>query len=205
MFRLWGSLPLKKALHPDTIIAYEYNNQPIPFRHGFPLRLIVPQWYAMASVKWLKQITIIDQEFSGPFQTIDYMYYPNKETNDHAQPVTTLNVNSIIQKPLHMEILNTGIHPIKGIAWTGKGIITKVEISTDNVETWSEAKIQNQTHGHYGWVTWEMDWKITKKGEFTILSRASDSHGRVQPATPLWNRKGYGYNAIDKVNIKLNK
>ena len=57
IFNFSRSLPIKKALEPDILIAYEYNNQPIPFKHGFPLRLIVPGWYAMASVKWIKKIT----------------------------------------------------------------------------------------------------------------------------------------------------
>jgi DMSO/TMAO reductase YedYZ molybdopterin-dependent catalytic subunit len=73
------SLPLEKALHPDTLIAYECNGQPIPFKHGYPLRLIVPGWYAMASVKWLQQIIVMDQSFTGPFQEVDYVYYPHKK------------------------------------------------------------------------------------------------------------------------------
>ncbi|MDQ7861092.1 molybdopterin-dependent oxidoreductase [Peribacillus frigoritolerans] len=97
------SLPIEKALHQDTIIAYEYNSQPIPFKHGYPLRLIVPQWYAMASVKWIKQISVINTTFTGPFQTIDYMYYPNKDNDQNAFPVTAININSTIQKPLDME------------------------------------------------------------------------------------------------------
>ncbi|MBM7573281.1 molybdopterin-dependent oxidoreductase [Aquibacillus albus] len=123
-------------------MSYEYNNQTIPFKHGYPLRLIVPQWYAMASVKLIKQISVIDSNFKGPFQTIDYVYYPNKENNKNAFPVTTINVNSTIQKPLDKEILNTGTHLIKGITWTGKGFITKLEISVDGGITWLYAKLE---------------------------------------------------------------
>ncbi|WP_318503302.1 molybdopterin-dependent oxidoreductase [Bacillus sp. T3] len=101
------SLPIEKALEDDTIIAYELNDQPIPFKHGYPLRIIVPKWYAMASVKWIHQITVSDSHFSGPFQSVDYVYYPNKNNNQNAFPVTTMNVNSTIQKPLNMDILNT--------------------------------------------------------------------------------------------------
>lgn len=136
------SLPLEKALHPDTIIAYEFNNKPISYKHGYPLRLIVPQWYAMASVKWIKQITIID-----------YVYYAHKESNKNATPVTVIKVNSTIQKPLDMEVLNSNKQLIKGIAWTGKGYITKVEVSTDSGGTWSEAKINDQDTLGYEWVS----------------------------------------------------
>ncbi|MFP5115573.1 sulfite oxidase [Bacillaceae bacterium C204] len=203
IFTYARSLPIEKALHPDTIIAYEYNNQPIPFKHGYPLRLIVPQWYAMASVKWIKQITITDSKFKGPFQSIDYVYYPHKESNKDAIPVTNINVNSTIQKPLDMDVLNTGKHLIKGIAWTGKGYITRIEVSTDNGQTWSNTKIENKNADVYDWVSWSYEWSILEKGEYTILSKATDSTNRIQPTTPFWNKKGYGYNAIDKIKVKI--
>ncbi|MFL6558070.1 MAG: sulfite oxidase [Bacillus sp. (in: firmicutes)] len=197
------SLPIEKALHPDTLVAYEYNGQSIPFKHGYPLRLIVPQWYAMASVKWIKQISVIGSKFNGPFQSIDYVYYPNQENDHDAFPVTTINVNSTIQKPLNMSILNTGKHIIKGIAWTGKGFITKVEISTNNGHTWVNTKVNYTDKTGYEWVSWSYEWRVQEKGMYTIMSRATDSNGRIQSLTPLWNRKGYGYNAIDKIKVKV--
>ncbi|KGM45626.1 sulfite oxidase [Neobacillus niacini] len=196
------SLPVEKALHPDTIIAYEYNKKPLSFKHGFPFRLIVPQWYGMASVKWIKQISVIGSYFTGPFQRIDYLYYPNQENDDGAQPVTTMNVNSTIHKPLDMAILNTGKHEIKGIAWTGNGSITKVEISMDNGDTWTNANIINQKSS-YKWVSWSHEWKATENGIYTIKSKATDSHGQTQPSKPYWNRKGYGYNAIDQIRVRV--
>ncbi|RST72073.1 sulfite oxidase [Siminovitchia acidinfaciens] len=203
VFSYARSLPIEKALHPDTIIAYEYNHQPIPFKHGYPLRLIVPQWYAMASIKWVKQINVIDSNFTGPFQTIDYVYYPNKENNNDAFPVTTINVNSTIQKPLDKEILNTGKDVIKGIAWTGKGFIRKLEVSVDGGITWLNTKLEPTKNTGYGWQYWSYEWTISKKGEYKIMSKATDSYGRTQPKIPFWNKKGYGYNAIDKINVKV--
>ncbi|MFP7300196.1 sulfite oxidase [Neobacillus niacini] len=202
VFSYARSLPLEKALHPDTIIAYEYNNQPISFKHGHPLRLIVPQWYGMASVKWIKQISVIASDFNGPFQSIDYQYYPNQDNDNGAYPVTTIHVNSTIQKPLDMAKLNTGTHVIKGIAWTGKGKISKVEISTDHGDTWVEGKL-SQYSSNYSWVSWTYDWVAAKKGMYSIMSRASDSHGRTQPMKPVWNRNGYGYNAVDRIKVKV--
>ncbi|WP_160725790.1 sulfite oxidase [Bacillus sp. USDA818B3_A] len=196
------SLPIEKALEPDTIIAYEYNNQPLPFKHGYPFRLIVPGWYAMASVKWIKSITIIDKEFKGPFQAVDYVYYPNKENDSGKFPVTTINVNSTIQSPLNRQLLNTGIYPIKGIAWTGNGNIVKVELSLDDGQTWETCQLTS-TSEEYSWVSWNYQWDVRKKGEYTLKSKATDSHGNVQPSKPYWNRKGYGYNAIDSVNVKV--
>jgi DMSO/TMAO reductase YedYZ molybdopterin-dependent catalytic subunit len=197
------SLPLDKALHPDTIIAYQYNDKPLSFKHGYPLRLIVPNWYGMASVKWLRKIKIIEHNFQGPFQTVDYVYYPNKNDDENKMPVTIINVNSTIQQPLNFSILNTGIHKIKGIAWTGQGNITEVQLSFDKGETWKKAKLENLLHESYTWSNWSYNWKVDRKGEYSIYSRAMDSNGRIQPLTAFWNRKGYGYNAISKIDLKV--
>jgi len=197
------SLPLEAALHPDTILAYEYNGQPIPFQHGYPLRLIVPQWYAMASVKWVKQITVLPERFTGPYQVLDYVYYPNKDNDNDTFPVTIKNVNSTIQQPQDREVLAIGIHTITGIAWTGNGIITKVEVSTDDGDTWVEAEWRNTAGNRYRWVFWSYDWHALEEGEYTILSRATDSANRTQPLTPFWNRKGYGYHAVDYITVKV--
>ena len=197
------SLPLEKALHPDTIIAYQYNDKPLSFRHGYPLRLIVPNWYAMASVKWLSKIEVIDHSFKGPFQTDDYVYYPHKDNDKEKFPVTVLHVNSILQQPTDLSILNAGTHEIKGIAWTGTGIITEVQVSFDKGETWIDAIIHQYPNQTYAWASWSYTWKVEKKGEYFIYSRAKDSSGRIQPLTPFWNRKGYGYNAVANITVKV--
>jgi len=196
------SLPLEKALHPDTIIAYQYNNKSLDYKHGYPFRLIVPNWYGMASVKWLNKIEIIDHSFEGPFQTEDYVYYPHKNNDQESYPVTTLHVNSIIQQPLPFTVLNTGIHKIKGIAWTGKGVVTEIEVSLNNGDTWKQAVLE-RSNDPYAWTKWFLLWHAEKKGEYSIYVRAKDSHGRVQPLQPFWNRMGYGYNAVSKVNVKI--
>ncbi len=197
------SLPLEKALHSDTIIAYEYNQKPIPFKHGYPLRLIVPGWYAMASVKWIQQIIVTDSKFDGPFQSMEYVYYPYKDSNHDSAPVTIMNVNSTIQKPHNGQILDSGKHMIKGIAWTGMGTIQMLEVSIDNGQTWSKAAIKKDHHKGYGWVSWFYEWSAFKKGEYTILSKATDSYNRSQPMSPVWNRKGYGYNGVDCIRVKV--
>ena len=202
-FSFTRSLPIDVAMHPDTLIAYELNDKPIPFKHGYPLRLIVPTWYAMASVKWLKQITVIDGKFHGPYQTDDYVYYPDKTSDQGKHPVTTKNVNSSIQFPLDFQILNQGVYDIEGIAFSGEGEIVKVEVSTDDGNTWHHAKLKADPNEPYSWVFWSITWDVKKTGEYILRSRATDSAGRVQPLTPYWNRKGYGYNAIDKVHVKV--
>ncbi|WP_240675747.1 sulfite oxidase [Ammoniphilus sp. CFH 90114] len=203
VFYYGRSLPLTKALHPDTIIAYEFNGKPIPFKHGYPYRLIVPQWYAMASVKWLKRIKVIDHEYQGPFQTIDYQYYPYPDLDKGKTPVTVTNVNSIIQQPLPFQILDQGIHQLEGLAWTGLGRIKEVEVSVTGGESWEKATLVNSTAQPYAWTQWSYLWEVKEKGEYRIKSRAKDYNGRVQPEKPFWNRKGYGYNAIAEVKVKV--
>ncbi|AIQ13775.1 sulfite oxidase [Paenibacillus durus] len=202
-FMFARSLPLEKALHPDTLIAYALNGKPIPYKQGYPLRLIVPQWYAMASVKWLRSITVIETHFNGPYQDIDYVYYPAKDSDAGKMPVTTIHVNSIIQQPLNWSVLTTGMHQLYGIAWTGTGFITNVEISIDGGERWEQAAIQKYPGNPYSWTFWSYIWAAPKKGEYTIMSRATDSIGFVQPPEARWNRKGYGYNAYSTVHVKV--
>lgn len=197
------SLPLEKAFHPDTLIAYKYNDQFLNFKHGHPLRLVVPNWYAMASVKWLRKITAIDYSFNGPFQSDDYVYYPYKDSNKDKFPVTILNVNSTIQQPTHLSILNTGTYEIKGIAWTGLGTITEVQLSVDKGVTWQNTTLKSLQNHPYAWAKWTFNWQVKEKGEYTIYSRAKDSTGRVQPLTAFWNRKGYGYNAVSNITVKV--
>jgi len=203
VLRFQRSLPISKALHADTIVAYEYNGEPIPFKHGYPLRLIVPQWYAMASVKWLKSISVIPFNFQGPFQTEDYVYYPYENKDDDKRPVTTINVSSLIQQPLDYQILDAGVHNIHGIAWTGKGEITKVEISVDEGKTWESAQLKHDNEYPYSWIFWTYKWNVDQKGKYTIMSRAYDSSGSIQPLEAEWNRKGYGYNAVFTIKVKI--
>ncbi|MBS4201240.1 hypothetical protein KHA93_16505 [Bacillus sp. FJAT-49732] len=102
-----------------------------------------------------------------------------------------------------MEILHTGKHVIKGIAWTGQGFITKLEISVDGGTTWLNAKLEPTNNTGYGWQPWSYEWAISKKGEYMIISVATDSYGRTHPNNPFWNNKGYGYHAIDIIKVKV--
>lgn len=202
-FYFTRSLPIQKALHPDTLIAYELNGKPIPFKHGYPLRLIVPQWYAMASIKWVKRIIVIDHHFKGPYQEIDYNYYPYKDSDKGKTPVVQVNVNSIIQQPLSHSILDMGKHVIEGVAWTGTGVIIEVEVSTDGGKSWYRSNLVQEQSQQYSWTFWKYVWKVSNKGEYLIMSRAKDSFGHIQPFKAKWNRKGYGYNGIYTIKIKV--
>lgn len=192
------SLPLSKALNPEVIIAYEYNGNPITPKHGFPFRLIVPGWYGMASVKWLTEIIVIQDHFTGPFQTEDYVYYYKDGT---AEPVTNNKVNSTILQPMDKQILPVGNHLIKGIAWTGNGVIDKVELSFDQGRSWTPARLLEEPK-EFQTVQWQFPISIKSGKEYRITVRAADRSGKEQPNEAVWNEKGYGYNAQMEITVR---
>ncbi|AFM40451.1 sulfite oxidase-like oxidoreductase [Desulfosporosinus acidiphilus SJ4] len=197
------SLPMNKELLGECLLALKMNDEPIPHKHGFPLRLIVPGWYGMAHVKWVTKINLIASPFQGPFQAIDYVYITNEGDYSNAVPVTEMKVNSIITWPSKGEIIHKGQHSIRGLAWTGKGTISKVEVSVDNGMTWNLANITSPEHKEYTWTFWEYTWNIINPGHYFVLARAHDSNGNVQPKAALWNAKGYGNNSIHTVTITV--
>jgi hypothetical protein len=121
---------------------------------------------------------------------------------EDTHPLTALNVKSVIAGPADGASLKAGKVLVHGAAWAGEADITKVEISTDSGATWSPANLGHE-QSHYAWRLWSYDWKAGKTGDYTILSRATDSQGRTQPSTPAWNPSGYLYNAVDQVKIHV--
>lgn len=177
---------------PDIILAYEMNGEPLPLAHGAPLRLVVPGWYAMASVKWVQRIRVISGEYCGQFQTQSYMYHWSDGT---CQPVTRMQVRALITAPLWGETLTRGMHVLQGQAWSGTGSVTSVEISIDGADNWQAAQLSPPVHPH-AWQTWTFEWNAAKAGRHSIRARARDSAGNTQPDCPRWNRLGYGNHAI---------
>ena len=121
---------------------------------------------------------------------------------DETHPITTLNVKSVIASPRDRTPLKQGAIEIHGAAWAGEADVTKLEVSTDSGATWNPARLGSE-HAHYAWRLWNYLWKPAKSGEFVIMSRASDSKGRQQPATASWNPSGYLYNAVDQVKVHV--
>ena len=199
------SVPLEKLLNEDTLLAYEMNGETLPKDHGFPIRLLVPGWYGMASVKWLDKITVMDHP-NGGFHEMDYRIYPATDGKSDAQVerVTTLKVKSLISTPAKGSVLAPGSYTIKGVAWSGDGTITKVEVSTDDDRSWREAKLE-EPNGNYSWQHFEIDWEAKNLGHSLIRCRATDSAGNVQPMLANWNFRGYRCNSIHSVPITVRK
>jgi DMSO/TMAO reductase YedYZ molybdopterin-dependent catalytic subunit len=201
------SIPIDKALDADTLIATHMNGSPLTKHHGFPARALVPGWIGAASCKWLTEIKVLDSEFVGNFMNPGYRFpnHPGRPGEavkpEDTHPVTALDVKSVIVGPLNDAKLKAGRVLIHGAAWAGEANVVKVEISTDGGTRWNAASLGHD-QAHYAWRLWSYGWNASA-GEHKILSRATDSLGRIQPASPVWNPGGYLYNAVDEVSIHV--
>ncbi|MCI0664764.1 MAG: sulfite oxidase [Acidobacteria bacterium] len=202
------NVPLDKALHSDTILAYQMNGEPLPQLHGFPLRAVVPGWEGAYAVKWLNHISVIDQEYDGFFVKTAYRF-PNKKIAPGASvdqkdliPLTGLIVKTLINSPLDGAKLAPGNIRVGGFAWAGESSITRVDLSIDNGSTWVSARLGKERE-RYAWQSFEHQFEITKPGSYLIMSRATDDQGRVQPVAPNWNPSGYLWNVIERVRIDV--
>ena len=194
--RFARSIPLSKA--NDVLLAYRMNDVDLPPEHGAPLRAIVPGWYAMASIKWLTRIIVLDRSFNGYYQTLDYAFWENGE----LAPLSELQPKAQIARPVAGEIVpaNSDVR-VFGAAWTC-GEIATVEVSTDAGSTWNEATLLGQTAPN-AWRLWEYNWRTAGPGAATLIARAVDSRGHTQPAARDWNRGTYMINHLIPINVTI--
>jgi DMSO/TMAO reductase YedYZ molybdopterin-dependent catalytic subunit len=186
------SLPLEAALNVDTLLAWGLNGEALPVEHGGPIRLVVPDWYGMASVKWLSYLRALEVPFEGWFQTHQYVYVL---PNGASTPVTTMRVKSHVITPSRGARMKPGIVRVSGWAWSGHGRIAGVEVALDGDGPWIEANVEPQESPH-AWARFDVDLDVTTSGRHTVRSRATDTAGNVQPEVVEWNSLGYGNNAV---------
>lgn len=202
------SIPIEKAMGPETLLVYEMNGAPLPVYHGYPLRVLVPGWGGSCSVKWLVNIQVAEKEFDSLYMVDKYRTPINpvkpgtKVLPKDMAVLTDLDVRSIIFSPSDGAKISTEEVLIKGYAWTGDAEIERVDVSTDSGKTWQKAKIVKKG-GRYVWSLWEYKWKAQKQGSYLLMCRATDSKGRSQPISANWNQDGYLYNAVDKVWVDV--
>jgi DMSO/TMAO reductase YedYZ molybdopterin-dependent catalytic subunit len=175
------SLPLAKALDPDTLLATRMNGEFLEPLHGYPLRLFVPGWYGVASVKWLRRIEVVNKPFRGYFQSVKYTIERKTERGIETEIVGPMMPKSEIIRPRPGEELGPGANRLFGVAWAGDDSVKTVEVSTDGGATWGDASLIGP-QAAYSWTMWEYLWEAGSPGEHTILVRATSSRGRVQPA-----------------------
>jgi len=200
------SIPIEKALDKDTLVATRMNGAPLTIEHGYPARALVPGWLGAASVKWLVEICVLDQEYDGFFMKPGYRF-PRRAVEpggtvspEQTEVITSLVVKSIITRPGDGSHHAPGPVRITGAAWSGENDITRVDVSTDGGRTWQPASLGRDA-AKYAWRLWEHTWTPPEPGTYTVMSRAIDSAGRTQPQTAQWNPSGYLWNAIEKVRI----
>jgi DMSO/TMAO reductase YedYZ molybdopterin-dependent catalytic subunit len=196
------SLPVERALHPDTLLAYAMNGETLPATHGFPLRLVVPGWYGVAAVKWLMRMRVLAAPFAGFFQRERYVMAHPERGEATATPLTVIPPRSVLVAPVDGARLLRGEQRLRGLAWSGQAPVERVEVSVDNGRVWRTADWTSEP-AHYAWRAWGYGWEATSPGPVTLLSRAVDGAGHTQPATAEWNRLGYANNAIQVVCVTV--
>ncbi len=202
------SIPLEKAVHPDTLLAYEMNGQPLPLLHGAPLRVITPGWMADSCIKWLTDITLREDEATGYYMQTAYRIpvkpvAPGAAASGPAAPVEAMVVKSLIVSPSEGAAVAPGPVAIRGVAWSGEAKVVQVEVSLNDGKSWEAARFVGNDEP-YAWRQWEFAWRPQDLGAVTILSRATDANGQVQPAMSPWNPSGFLWNGWDRVRVTVN-
>jgi DMSO/TMAO reductase YedYZ molybdopterin-dependent catalytic subunit len=176
------SLPRDKAIQREVLIAYQMNGRDMPLDHGHPVRAVVPGHYGMASVKWLTRVLAVREPFQGYWQTSDYGYWDYLDGMPVRRALGAMKLKSEIARPCVYETLAPNqVYTVAGAAWSGETELTEIAVSTDGGRTWEEAELLDPVLRH-AWRRWKFDWLTPKTpGRYTLLARARDANGSVQP------------------------
>ncbi len=191
------SLPMTKALHPDTLVAYAMNGEPLADEHGFPLRIVAPGWAGVRSPKWLSAITVQDRPSDAHQQAADYKLFPSDmrpDTEDLSRGLTieAMPLNCAVTAPAPGAGLKAGRVDVGGYAVASDRAVVRVDLSGDGGRTWTQATLEDHGASRWGWTFWHGTLDLPP-GEHEICARAWDAAGQTQPALPddTWNFKGY--------------
>jgi len=199
------SLTLAEALAGDALLAYELNGSPLPPQHGAPLRLVVPGWYGMTSVKWLDRITVLDEPFEGYQQAHAYRF--RRSEDEEGDPITRMRPRALMVPPgvpdflTRRRFVESGQCLLEGRAWSGRAPIEAVEVSTDGGETWASASLE-AAPDRWSWSRWSWTWDAAP-GDHELACCARDAEGGEQPLQPDWNIGGYVNNAVQRVAVTV--
>ena len=191
--RFERSLSVAQLGEVGALLAYVMNGEELPADHGYPLRLVVPGWYGVASVKWLTGVQLASAPFRGHFQADRY--------HTCGEPLSLQRVRSLITEPAPGGIVEPGDIVIRGLAWSGAAPIARVEVRIDD-DPWQPATLAGARHRH-SWQRWELSARFTRPGTVSLQARATDQAGRTQPGQPQWNPLGYANNAIHEVRLAV--
>ncbi|WP_320065252.1 molybdopterin-dependent oxidoreductase [Micromonospora sp. RTGN7] len=198
------ALPVADALREEVLLAYETNGAPLPPQHGAPLGLIVPGWYGMANVKWLRSITVLTEPFDGYQNAVAYRL--RADADDPGVPVTRIEPRALVRPPgfpafmSRARVLRPEPCTVDGRAWSGHAPVTSVEVTTDGGATWAPAELDVPTGGEWAWHRWRFEW-MAKPGRHVLGARATDASERRQPVAQPWNRGGFANNMVQRVEV----
>ncbi|RQX06599.1 sulfite oxidase [Micromonospora globispora] len=198
------ALPVADALREEVLLAYEMNGAPLLPQHGSPLRLIVPGWYGMAHVKWLRNIRVLTEPFEGYQNAVAYRL--RRDADDPGVPVTRIEPRALVRPPgfpdfmSRTRVLRPGLCTVDGRAWSGHAPVTAVEVTTDGGVTWAPARLDEPTGGAWAWRRWHYEW-TPEPGWYVLGARATDASGRTQPVEAPWNRGGFANNLVQRVEV----
>ncbi|WP_422752869.1 sulfite oxidase [Micromonospora sp. WMMD708] len=198
------ALPVDDALREEVLLAYEMNGAPLLPQHGAPLRLIVPGWYGMAHVKWLRAISVLTREFDGYQNAVAYRL--RRDADDPGVPVTRIEPRALVRPPgfpdfmSRARVLRPGPCTVDGRAWSGHGPVVAVEVTVDGGANWSPATLDPPTGGGWSWRRWRYEW-TPQPGRYVLGARATDASGRTQPVEQPWNRGGFANNLVQRVDV----
>jgi DMSO/TMAO reductase YedYZ molybdopterin-dependent catalytic subunit len=202
------SLSMTEAFREEVFLAYAINGQPLPPQHGFPLRLVVPGWYGMTHVKWLRSITVVTRPFRGYQQ--EPAYHVTSTWDELGKPVTRMLPRSLMVPPgiphflPRTRQLGLGTCILEGRAWSGLGRVVRVEASTDGGRSWADAELGGDG-GDFAWQSWRYVWDADQAGEYELCCRATDAAKNVQPLTAPWNAHGVCNNQVQRVKVVVGK
>ena len=197
------SLTVAEARRPEILLVDEMNGAPLQPQHGFPLRLLVPGWYGMASVKWLGRIEAVAGPFDGYQQARAYHF--RTDADDPGTPVSRICVRALMAPPgipdffTRRRLVDAGVVGLRGRAWGGRAPVRRVEVGIDGA--WFDASLAPPI-GEWAWQAWSIDWPALP-GEHELACRATDDAGEVQPLQPPWNHQGMGNNGVQTVRVTV--
>ena len=205
--RFERSLPVTDALRSGALLAYAMNGNPLPVAHGFPVRLIVPGWYAVTAVKWLTEIEVVDEPFLGFFQDTHYVYEWYRDGRAEREPVRLQRTRAMIVTPADGEQIPGSQLTVTGVAWSGEAHITHVEVAVDTADAgdatvWRPAELVGPA-SRFGWQHWRLHVDGVPAGTARVRARAADAAGNNQLAAPEWNELGYGGNFVHEVTVAV--
>jgi DMSO/TMAO reductase YedYZ molybdopterin-dependent catalytic subunit len=198
------SLPLEKARRPETLLAWGMNGEDLSPAHGHPVRAVVPGWYGMASVKWLRRVVVTDRPFHGYFQTLSYTVWERQHGGlPSLVPVAEVDVKAQIARPMSRETVKAGAAcSVFGAAWAGEPEVRKVEVSTDGGKTWAEAKLDDKSVP-FAWRFFGHEWSNPTPGRHVLMARATDARGRVQPVERDRDRRDAVISHVQPIEVMV--